>query len=93
MGRVPISLFKGDGSFWIAQDSSKHLLTVQLQVCTTSVWVHSMGCPVFCTCSAKAEVIMFSSLTAFLCSLSLCSKVLPVCPMRATTTWDTVNYS
>ena len=81
MGRVPISLFKGDGSFWIVQDSSKHLLTVRLQVCTTSVWVHSMGCPVFCTCSAKAEVVMFSSLTAFLCSLSLCSKVLPVCPI------------
>ena len=30
--------FKGDGSFWIAQDSSKHLLTVRLQVCTTSVF-------------------------------------------------------
>ena len=61
MGSVPISLFKGDGSFWIDQDSSKHLLTVRLQVCTTSVWVHSMGCPVFCTCSAKAGVVMFSS--------------------------------
>ena len=81
MGSVPISLFKGDGSFWVVQDSSKHLLVVQLQVCTISVWVHSMGCPVFCTCSAKAEVAMFSSLTAFLCSLSLCSKVLPVCPI------------
>ena len=52
VGSVPISLFRWDGSFWIVQDSSKHLLVVRLQVCTTSVWVHSMGC------SAKAEVVM-----------------------------------
>ena len=65
MGSVPISLFKGDGSFLIVQDFSKHLLAVRLQVYTTSVWVHSIGYPVFCTCSAKAEVVMFSSLSAF----------------------------
>ena len=33
MGRVPISLFKGDGSFWIVQDSSRDLTTV----CCSSV--------------------------------------------------------
>ena len=80
-GGVPISLFKGDCSFWIVQDSNRQLLAIWLHVCTISAWVQSMGCPVFCTYSAKAEVVMFSFLTAFLCSLSLCSKVLPVCPM------------
>ena len=39
---VPIPLFKGDVSFWIVQDSIKHLLDVQLHVCTTFVWVHSI---------------------------------------------------
>ena len=51
MGSVPISLFIGDDSFWIDHDSSRHLLAVQLQVCTSSAWARSMGCPVFCTSS------------------------------------------
>ena len=44
-------------------------MTVQLQVCTTSVWVHSMGCPVFCTCSAKAVVLITDRFFVFLKSL------------------------
>ena len=42
----------------------------------TSLW-----CGLSDVCSARADVIIFLSFTAFLCSFSLCPKVRPVWPM------------
>ena len=50
---VPCSLFRDEGSFWIIQDSTKHLFDVCVQLSNTSVWVQSIVCPVISECSAK----------------------------------------
>ena len=81
MGSVPSSLFRDEGSFWIIQDSTKHLLDVCVQLSNTYVRVQSIVCPVLSECSAKADVAIFLSLTERWCSLTLCPRVLPVCPM------------
>ena len=47
VGSVLISLFKGDGSFWIVQDSNKHLLVVPLTkvaVSSRNIWCNKFLC-------------------------------------------------
>ena len=56
VGSVPSSLFRGEGSFWIIQDSTKHLFDVCVQLSNTSVRVQSIMCPALSECSAKADV-------------------------------------
>ena len=45
VGSVPSSLFRDEGSFWIIQDSTKHLFDVCVQLSNSSVWVQSIVCP------------------------------------------------
>ena len=63
VGSVPSSLFRGMGSFWIIQDSTKYLFDVCVQLSITSVRVQSIVCPVLSECLAKADVAIFLSLT------------------------------
>ena len=81
MGSVPSSLFRDEGSFWIIQDSTKHLFDVCEQLSNTSARVQSAVCPVLSECLAKTDVAIFLSLTERWCSFTLCPRVLPVCPM------------
>ena len=40
VGSVPSSLFRDEGTFWIIQDSTKHLFDVCVQLSNTFVWDH-----------------------------------------------------
>ena len=48
MGSVPSSLLRDEGSFWVIQNSTKHLrvFDVCVQLSITSVRVQSIVCPV-----------------------------------------------
>ena len=80
-GKVPSSLFSVCVSLWIIQDSSRHRLDVLWLFSNICVCVQSIVWPVLHTCSARADVVTFLSLTARWCSFSLCPRVLPVWPM------------
>ena len=80
-GNGPSSLFRVEGCFWIIHDSSRHCLDVWGQLSIIWALFQWTGWPVLQTWSARADVLVFLSLTARWCSFNLCPRVLPVWPM------------